>query len=372
MVLRVTAYMLPILPPQPDDTVVEFYIHAIDAALNTRTYPAPSQPTGEQLTNLLYQVDDSVYSGDQPIFRLIMTEAERAELADIGSDPSDGIAEQDSDAQMNGTFISMDGTGTEVRYNVGIRNRGKGSRNDQPNNYRVNLPADRPWHDVTAVVFNGRFSGLEVVGSEILRFANVPAQDAVPAQVRINNSDLAAQASPNFRMFGSYGFLESLDSEFADNHYPQDSSGNLYRGFDELIYRGEDPDAYRAELHNGVGYEKHTNNEEDDWTDLIELTRTFDPIETPDDNDFVAQIQNLIDVDQWIKAAGAARADRQPRELAADRRRGRLFPLSRHSRSRGLSLLPTIWTRFWELAIRPAGRRSRSFGRPAFRRSTGC
>ncbi len=291
-----------ILPPQPDDTVVEFYVHAIDAALNARTYPAPSQPTGEQLTNLLYQVDDSVYAGDQPIFRLIMTEAERAELADIGSDPSDGIAEQDSDAQMNGTFVTVDGTGTEVRYNVGIRNRGKGSRNDQPNNYRVNLPADRPWHDVTAVVFNGRFSGLEVVGSEILRFANVSAQDAMPAQVRVNNSDLAAQASPNYRMFGSYGFLESLDSEFADNHYPQDSSGNLYRGFDELIYRGDDPDAYRAELHNGVGYEKHTNNEEDDWTDLIELTRTFDPIETPDDDIFAAEIQNLIDVDQWIKA----------------------------------------------------------------------
>ena len=77
-----------------------------------------------------------------------MTDAERAELADIGDGP---VSEAQSNAQMNGTLIRVDGTGIEARYNVGIRNRGGASRVGPPNNYRVNVPHDRPIDGVSPV-----------------------------------------------------------------------------------------------------------------------------------------------------------------------------------------------------------------------------
>ena len=62
-----------------------------DTGAQVRTWPAPVQPTNTQSANLLYQVDNTYdplaawTPGSQPIYRMIMTEAERAELALIGS-----------------------------------------------------------------------------------------------------------------------------------------------------------------------------------------------------------------------------------------------------------------------------------------------
>jgi hypothetical protein len=122
------------IPAYPDDTIIEFYIEASDAGANSRTWPAPSLVGGtpEQVTNLMYQVNDSYdpnarwVPGSQPIYYLIMTDAEWTELEYIGSHNPDA----QTYAQMNATFISADGVDTKLRYNVGVRNRGHGSRND--------------------------------------------------------------------------------------------------------------------------------------------------------------------------------------------------------------------------------------------------
>src|SRR5436190_20750904 len=68
-----------ILPPQADRTVVEFYVQATDASGHSRTWPAAAvdefgQPT--QTANALYQVDDTVYTGTDPIYRVILSAAE--------------------------------------------------------------------------------------------------------------------------------------------------------------------------------------------------------------------------------------------------------------------------------------------------------
>src|SRR5688572_20976868 len=73
------------LPPQANNTVVEYYLRATDAAAHSRTWPGPTDDAGGQQANLLYQVDDSAaYTGGQVYLKLIMTAAERAELAQIG------------------------------------------------------------------------------------------------------------------------------------------------------------------------------------------------------------------------------------------------------------------------------------------------
>ena len=144
-----------VLPAAPNNTIIDFYIRAVDAQGVARTFPGPALQldgtTLAQTANLLYQVlDDFSYSGSQPVYLVLMTEIERAELDAIGSSG----ATANSDATMNGTFISIDGTGTEVRYTMGFRNRGHGSRTARPNNIRVNFNNDQKWKGVRAMNLN--------------------------------------------------------------------------------------------------------------------------------------------------------------------------------------------------------------------------
>ena len=80
-----------IVPAQPNNTIVEFYLQARDAGNNLRTYPNwITAPGSTRTANLLYQVDSGTYSGDQPIYRIIMTAAERAYLEALGNNPNPG------------------------------------------------------------------------------------------------------------------------------------------------------------------------------------------------------------------------------------------------------------------------------------------
>ncbi|GAH73867.1 unnamed protein product, partial [marine sediment metagenome] len=150
------------IPAQSDDTIIEFFVEASDTGANSRTWPAPStiDSVPEQVTNLLYQVDDSFdpnWSPEmQPIYYIILTEAERGRLEDFGDDcdlvPGGGGYEYcRTDAQVNATFINVDGSDFEMRYNVGVRIRGASSRESPPNNYRVNFVHSDPWEDITAI-----------------------------------------------------------------------------------------------------------------------------------------------------------------------------------------------------------------------------
>jgi hypothetical protein len=284
-----------VLPPRADRTIVEFYVRAADAAGNARTWPAPTE--GTQGANALYQVDDTTYSGNLPIYRIVMTEAERLELADIGNGGPSG--DHLSNAAMNATFIGVDGTGTDVRYEAGVRNRGHGSRLGPPNNYRVNFPADRSWHGVTAVNFNAYYVHSQLLGSAVHRLAGVEAPDAVGVELRVNGTDLAEPGGP--RMFGSYVMVEEADSDFTAEHFPGDGGGNYYAAFRtdatpqneaNLRYEGTNPLVYQDR------YFKQTNKSENDWSDLIRLT---DVLNNAPDATYLQDVSQVIDVQQWMR-----------------------------------------------------------------------
>jgi len=85
------------IPPQPNDTVVEFFLEAVDRLGLTNRWPAlPLQPRTRPIfrpdSQCLYQVDGSSYASAQPFYKLILLESERAELASIPC-----TASQDSD-----------------------------------------------------------------------------------------------------------------------------------------------------------------------------------------------------------------------------------------------------------------------------------
>src|SRR5262249_48475498 len=287
-----------LLPAQPNNTVVEFYLRATDGQGRARTWPAPAVaapdgagPTG-QVANALYQVDDSTYNptNNQPLYKLIMTENERAELAGI---PPSG--DRNTDAEMNGTFISLDGAGTEVRYLMGFRNRGHASRSANPPNYRAGFRSDDPWKGVTALNLNSVEVHVQHLGSVVARKAGVAGANTIPVQVRVNNANLAASGEP---MFGSYAANEVQGGDFTAKHFPLDPNGNVYRAIRDIAppdfnYRGEFANQYRNT------YFKQSNVSEDDWTDLIGMLRVMG-INNP--TPFTTEnVRQVVNVEQWMR-----------------------------------------------------------------------
>ncbi|MHC4743071.1 MAG: lamin tail domain-containing protein, partial [Planctomycetota bacterium] len=285
------------IPPQGDGLVVEFYVEASDAGGNTRTWPAPSFVDGapQQVTNALYQVDNSFDSetwtaGKQPIYYLIFTENEKGRLLDIG-DRHGG--EYNSNAQMNMTFVSVTGVEIKVRYRCGVRNRGHGSRNDPPNNYRVNFAQDRKWEGVESINLNTKNTYIQLLGNSIGSLSGLPQPRATAVQVRLNGENMAVM---NSEMYGSYVHMEVVNSDFVGDNFPDDE-GNAYKcmrdaGPADWRYKGTDPDNYR------YSYLKRTNSSQDDFSDVMETCWIMDV--APDSN-YVQAVKGAVNVENWMR-----------------------------------------------------------------------
>jgi hypothetical protein len=282
------------IPPLTNNTIVEFYVEATDGLGQSRTWPAPAYETNGvvlgQVANALYQVDiNTTATYKQPIYRLIMTAAERQELQSIWGD--DNLSRR-INAEMNGTFIATDDTGTDVRYLCGFRNRGNGTRGATPHNFRVNIPNDRRWKGQQAFNLNTMYTHSQVMGTVMFRKAGLPVEDSFFVRVRVNGVDLANSGGPQY---GCYVHLEELNTDWAQNHYPLDGGGNLYRCMRvaNLRYLGTNWVSYTT---GGYNYSKQSNKSENDWSDLFNLTYTLDY--TPDSN-WHAAVSQVIDVLQW-------------------------------------------------------------------------
>ena len=290
-----------VLPPQTNKALVEFYIEARDSQGRSRTWPAPVLVDGtpKQTANVLFQADDTVYGGNQPLYRILMTAADAAELKQINrNSPAAPYSTGDqtrSHSQFNATFVSIDGTGAEVRYTVGIRNRGNGSRSKSPQGYRVNFLNAQIWKGATAINLNSQYTHAQVAGSAVYRRAGLPTQESRAVQLRVNGENLSPAGSPSF---GAYACNEVVNSQFAGRHFPSDSSGDLYRGIRiqapgaNLSYLGTNADPYR------INYFKQSNTSEDDWTDLIDLTHIIDKAS---DATYTDEIRRVANVEEWMK-----------------------------------------------------------------------
>ncbi|MCA9169498.1 MAG: lamin tail domain-containing protein, partial [Planctomycetales bacterium] len=274
------------LEPQADATVIEFYVEAHDASEQRRTSPAATDDAGTQGANYLYQVDDTVRPSDLPLYRSIMTLSERR-LFETQS--------RASDAQHNATFIATVGGQTEVRYNAGVRIRGSNSRSNNPPNNRINLPSDQPWQGITSININAVAPHSQVAGATIFGMAGLPASDAYAVRMLSNGQDLMRN--------GFYAHVEVLNGDWAEQHFPMDSQGNVYKGRRAnegpiggagagLQYFGENPQPY-------VSYLKGSNTAQSDYTDVIELTRILN---TTSDENFWEELQQVANVDQWMRA----------------------------------------------------------------------
>ncbi len=302
------------LPAQADDMIVEFYVSVTDGT-NPRTWPAPAlnNPTqvdpyvAEQSQNCLYQVDNTGYAGAMPLYRVVMKAADRATLTSINLGTGGN-----SHARYNSTFITVDGTGTELRYQCATRNRGHGSATRQPQSLRIGIPNDWDWRGRTALNFNSQYTYLQLLGSAYMRKAGLAAPETRQIQLRVNGADPASSGSPSY---GFYACVEVLDSDFAEHHFPLDDGGNIYsiRRTDSGPYQEGDLTYLTPAGVNGGDpyrpvYFKETNGSEDDWTDLISLTQALDKghfttlAAAPTwDGDYVSSVQAKVNVGQWMR-----------------------------------------------------------------------
>src|SRR2546430_7817570 len=135
---------------------------------------------------------------------------------------------------MNGTWITVDGvftggTSTQVRYNVGVRNRGHGTRHSRPNNYHVNIPGDRSWKGVVGINLNSQYSYSQVLGSSVFRRLEVPMHETRPVQVRVNSTNIMSLPGlPDNNSFGSYAANEQYNSDFVQRTFVLDPNNNSY------------------------------------------------------------------------------------------------------------------------------------------------
>ncbi len=288
-----------ILPPRPQGTVVEFHLTARDSTGNSRTFPNAEPSGGLRTANPAYQVDDSIYSGDQPLLRLIMTRAEHDYLSNQiwNGEPS-------SDASVNASFVSLDGvlnggTSTQSRYDVSIRNRGHGTRTAVPHNLHVGFPKDRTWKGRAGINLNSHYTHSQHLGSAVFRRVGLPMAESRPVQVRLNGAQLA---KPGQEQFGSYAANELVDDRLVQRQFPLDDGGNLYRGIRDMLpgissdadltWQGTSPAGYTN------AYVKENHVAIDDWSDLIHL---IDVLNHTPDAGYVEAVKQVVNVDAWMK-----------------------------------------------------------------------
>ncbi len=102
-----------------------------------------------------------------------------------------------------------------------------------------------------------------------------------------------ARVTINGEDWGVYMVVEQVDKTFAEKKWGSNDDGNLYKGefAANLADQGDNPDDYRD------NYEKKTNEEADDWTDLIDLCQFLSDTD-PGDMDTV--LGDWIDLDQHL------------------------------------------------------------------------
>ncbi|HAK94749.1 MAG TPA: hypothetical protein DCM87_07025 [Planctomycetes bacterium] len=254
--------------PFPGGTIVCFAAAAWSATGRWRVVPAAWEV--DATVTMLFQVHDDLPEWDDPTYRIIMTQARRAELQ---------TRDIYSDALLDATFIC----GERVLYNAGLRYRGELTRERDPKGYRISFPNDEQFLGMKRVNLIGYLPETQHLGMTLFRLSDVPAPRSRMVRL-VFNGDVTTR----------YGHVEAVHNQFIARRFEGDDEGNLYRGeaMANLDYRGADKESYRPH------YEKRTNVELDDYADVIDLCNAFSS--TPDAQ-FAAAVRTRIDAGEWAR-----------------------------------------------------------------------
>jgi hypothetical protein len=254
------------IPAQAARAIVAFWIRAQAADGEQVTVPA-----GAPTPAFLYQVENPAPEAARPRYRFVLR------AADLNLLRNRGVF---SDELLDCTFVA-DG---RAWYNRGVRYRGQSARSCNPLSYRVQFSHDHDFHGIKRLNLNGCNPQRQWIGLDFLSRTGIPAPAAWFRQLVLNGQPETAW---HLR-------VEATDDQFLERSFPGDDDGNLYRGENQanLDYRGTDFDAYRND------YLKETNEELDDFSDVVDLSFLFDS-GTTSDADFRANVEGQVDANEW-------------------------------------------------------------------------
>jgi spore coat protein CotH len=143
----------------------------------------------------------------------------------------------------------------------------------------------------------------EKLAYDTMHFAGVPASHTCFVELWIDFSD--DEQPPMF--WGVYTMIERVDNKFLANRFGRDSKGgNLYkanhalRGPMDLIYYGPRIESYPTQ--GGLyAYGKATNEEEADYSDVINLIYVIDGVQYETPEDFAAALEEVFSVDAFLR-----------------------------------------------------------------------
>ncbi|MBN1441852.1 MAG: lamin tail domain-containing protein, partial [Planctomycetes bacterium] len=280
------------LSARPDGTIVRFRLRVEAGADQVTEVPlTPEVPpyAGFEGPFFLYEVDDSRPTAFSPLYRVILTAADRQELRDRPAT---------SDVLLPATFIG----GGRAYHAVGLRFRGESSRRDENRSYRIDFPSERRFEGIEHLNLNGANgrnntdTAVDIAAADVYRCVGMAYPQEWPITIHF-----AGEVTLDFD--ARYSRKEAYDNLFLSRFFGGSDEGNLYRALNpggpgaasgNLLYLGDDPDAYRDV------YDKRSNEDADDFSDIIELTRAFDPAETPAAV-FADTLDALIDAAEWAR-----------------------------------------------------------------------
>lgn len=143
----------------------------------------------------------------------------------------------------------------------------------------------------------------EKLAYEMMEFAGLPASHTAYVELWV---DLIDDNEPAI-FWGVYLLVERVDNKYLSNRFgPESIGGNLYkashaqRGPMDLRYYGEHIEDYPVQ--NGqFAYGKMNNEEEADYSDIIELCRVIDGTAYTSDEAFMHALEDVLNVDAFLR-----------------------------------------------------------------------
>ncbi|MGD2027609.1 MAG: CotH kinase family protein, partial [Anaerolineales bacterium] len=200
----------------------------------------------------------------------------------------------------------------ERMEDIGFRFRGQFSLRESGDKKPFKIDTDyfvagQEYHNLKQLMFINSIGDPTLVQEKLtydmLAFAGVPASHVsyVELWIDIMDDDQPAQ------FWGVYTMIERVDKKFLASRFGNNNrSGNLYkashaqRGPMDLIYYGDSIVDYPTQ--NGqVAYGKMTNEEDNDYSDVIQLAYVVDGASYQSPEEFALALESVFNVDSFLR-----------------------------------------------------------------------
>ncbi len=197
-------------------------------------------------------------------------------------------------------FVYDYGTGRDTLQNVGFRLRGNTSRYSKKKSFKISFNeyvSGRKYQGVKKINLNGQHNDPTLIREKLF-------YDIWKNSGMVERRTSFVRVYINKAFYGLYTNLEEMDKDWLQRVYGE-KSGNLYKCTypADLVYKGTDQQTYKniasGSSTGGRAYDLQTNEEADDYTDLVEFITALNQ---PVDAAFAAMIAQKVNVDGLLKA----------------------------------------------------------------------